>query len=113
MRPTTRNLLQRREAERLQKRERLRTETLEMLRAVLREVLPGQAVYVYGSILQPGRFRTRSDIDLALVEEPTDRSIYRVQAQLETALRRPVDLCVLGETRLRRKIETEGQRWTN
>ena len=106
-------LLQRLDAERLEKRERLRAQTIESLREALRQVLPGQAVYVYGSILRPGQFHARSDVDLALVAEPVGRSVYRVQADLETVLRRPVDLCVLEETRLRRKIETEGERWTS
>ena len=106
-------LLQRREHERGESRERLRREVLALLRDALRDVLPGRTVYVYGSLTQPGRFHARSDIDLALAGEEPDRSVFRIQADLEERIGRPVDLCVLTQTRLRAKIETEGERWTN
>lgn len=40
------------------------------------------------------------------------KTIWLLQAELEERLRRPVDLCLLQETRLRDKILREGEEWT-
>ena len=109
----TTTLLKRLELQRRERRERLRAATIRSLREALRQVLPGRSVYVYGSLIEPGRFHPRSDVDLALLDEEADRSVFRIQAELEEHVKRPVDLCVLSQTRLRQKIETEGERWTS
>ena len=93
--------------------ERMRLEALARLREAVRTVLPGQAIYVYGSVVRPGEFREGSDVDVALVTEPPDRSIYRVQSELTELVGRPVDICLLEETRLREKIIREGELWTS
>jgi predicted nucleotidyltransferase len=72
---------------------------------------PGEKVLVYGSITRTNAFHRRSDVDLAFVEVPKGHSIYRMQVLLEEAVGRPVDLTILGETRLRQKIEQEGELW--
>jgi predicted nucleotidyltransferase len=107
------SLSQRLENERLQRRETLRLEVRGRLRKALAEIAPGEPVIVFGSLTQPHRFHACSDVDLAFVEEPRACSIYRMQARLEEHLGHPVDVLVLSETRLREKIEREGERWTS
>ena len=89
----------------------------ERLVAALRQEItallaPGEIVFVYGSITQPGRFADTSDLDLALVRRPPAFSEFWLQGELEMRLGRRVDVVLLGETRLREKIESEGWRWT-
>lgn len=97
----------------MQEREQLRQRTLVALRSALTELLPGQRCVVFGSLLQAGRFRTTSDVDIALWNEPPGFSQFRLQAMLEERLRRPVDLVLLPESRFREKILREGELWTN
>ncbi len=85
----------RRDAETLELREKHRLEAL----AHVREAVPRYAaryppirrVYVFGSILQPGRFTPHSDIDLAVDSDDiaNETCLWR---DLERALRRNVDL---------------------
>jgi predicted nucleotidyltransferase len=85
----------RRERELRQERESFRVGVLEQAREAVRRSAPLfsaiQAVYLFGSLLQPGRFRADSDVDLAIdcddieVETPFWR-------RLEETLERNVDL---------------------
>ena len=85
----------RRDRELRQEREALRLGVLERVRDAVRRSAPRfpaiQAVYLFGSLLQPGQFRPDSDIDVAIdcddveVETPFWR-------MLEDALERDVDL---------------------
>lgn len=106
-------ILERREAERRKRRETLRAEVREKLRLALEELAPGESVFVFGSLVKPGGFHDRSDVDLAFAGEPRRFSLYCMQAELEDRLGRPVDVTLLAETRLREKIEREGERWTS
>ena len=101
------------EQKRFHEREQLRQATLTALRTAVAELLPGQRCVVFGSLLQPGRFHAKSDVDIALLGEPPGCSEYRLQAALEERLRRPVDLVLLPESRLRETILREGALWTN
>lgn len=101
------------EQKRSRGREEARQSTLAALKDALAELLPGQGCVVFGSVLQPGRFHDRSDVDIALWHTPPGVSEYRLQAALEERLRRPVDLVLLPESRLREKILREGELWTN
>ena len=101
------------ENERSRKREQLRLATLIALKTALAELLPGQRCVVFGSLLRPGRFHAKSDVDLALLAEPRGCSEYRLQALLEERMHRPVDLLLLPESRLREKILGQGELWTN
>jgi predicted nucleotidyltransferase len=92
-------------------RERFRETALVRLRQALKDHLPGQAVWVYGSILIAGRFRLESDIDIALEQQPISRSLYALQSLLTEATGHAVDICVLEETRFKEKILLLGQRW--
>lgn len=92
---TPREYHARREQMRREEREALRREVLEQARSAIRHQAPRfpaiRAVYLFGSILAPGRFLPDSDVDVALdsddlaVETPFWRG-------LEDALRRNVDL---------------------
>lgn len=60
----------RRERELREQREALRLAVLEKTRGAIRRSAPKfpaiRAVYLFGSILQPGRFRPSSDVDVAI-----------------------------------------------
>lgn len=105
-------LLQERDGRRREERLRLWDETRRLLHVALRELLPGSRVWVYGSLTRQGLFHAASDIDLALPEAPRAKTIWLLQAELQERLHRPVDLILLGETRLRDKITREGEEWT-
>ncbi len=83
----------------------------EHLREVLHRHLPGRQVWVFGSLLEPGRFNAASDIDLAVESLPEGVSLYTLTALLDEEMRRPVDVVCLSESRLRHKITTEGESW--
>jgi len=103
--------LQRRDADRRKDRIRLWEDTRSELRAALTEILPGTKVYVFGSLTRPGVFNARSDIDLALLNESKDLSVYGLAATLEERLGRPVDIVLLGRCRFAAKILREGELW--
>ena len=105
-------LLQQRDEETARRREDLRRKTLSQLLSLLERMLPGQEVWVFGSVIRPGAFRENSDVDLALREEPAGISRYRLQSLLEEALGRPIDIILLPESRFAETILMEGQRWT-
>lgn len=98
-------------AEKAAHREHLRPAVWARLRAALGELLPGEACWVYGSLTRAGGYRDTSDVDLALECEPVDRSLYSLGSLFEEKIGRPVDLVLLGETRLAEKIRREGERW--
>ncbi len=104
-------LLQQRDHQRHEARLLLWEETRRSLAVALRELLPGTRVWLYGSLTRRGVFNPASDVDLALTEEPCGKTIWRLQAELEDSLRRPIDLVLLYETRLRDKILREGEEW--
>jgi uncharacterized protein len=97
----------------MQEREQLRLEVRQRLASALREFIPGQRMLLFGSVTRPCKFHVRSDVDVALLEPPKHCSIFRLQAQLEEAVRRPVDLILLEECRFQEKIRTEGELWTS
>lgn len=100
------------ERTRAQACERERLQVRARLALALSELLPGGGCWLYGSITQPGRFREWSDVDLALEEVPAGRSVFLLMSLLCEKVGRPVDLVLLGETRLAEKIMSEGERWT-
>ncbi|MCL4864003.1 MAG: nucleotidyltransferase domain-containing protein [Caldilineaceae bacterium] len=84
-----------RDAKRWAEREAYRQEWLEQARAAIRQHAPSfsslRRAWLFGSIVQPGRFRPDSDIDVA-VECPDleqESAFWRV---MEQALRRDVDV---------------------
>jgi len=107
------SLLKEHAQKRLRRREELRLKVRQHLKDALHQLAPGEPVFVFGSITQPYKFHNRSDVDIALLHEPKQCSIYQLLSNLEEVLRRPVDVVLLGETRLREKIKREGELWTN
>jgi len=111
MQHTMLDLLQQRDAQRQADRLVERCGVREQLREVLHHHLPGRQVWVFGSLLESGRFNAASDIDLAVESLPDGMSIYTLTALLDEEMRRPVDVVCLPESRLRHKIITEGELW--
>lgn len=106
-------LLARMNAERAGRRELARAMARDRLRQALGELLPrGSAVWIFGSILRPGRFREDSDVDIAVESLPPEVSEAWLQHQLALRMDRGVDLLNLHDTRLRPRIEREGEKWT-
>ena len=105
-------LLQQRDSARRQRRLEARTEARRRLRSALAELLPGSRVIVFGSLTRPGVFNDRSDIDVALEQEPPGLGAWGLSGELSERLGRPVDVVVLGKCRFRQKILREGEAWT-
>lgn len=105
-------LLQRRDAERDRERLVLFDRTRDQLREVLRALLPSSRVIVFGSITRRGVFNAASDIDLALFDDPPDMSVLGLMAEIDGRMRRPVDIVLLEQSRLKEKILREGEIWT-
>ena len=85
----------RRDQARREEREAARREVGERARAAIREIAPRfpavRTVYLFGSILQPGRFLPDSDVDVA-VDCDTLAAETPFWRALEETLRRNVDL---------------------
>ena len=92
---TPREYHARREAERLSDRETLRERCLEAAREAVVRLAPRypkiEAVHLFGSVLQPGRFTRRSDIDVALDCDDLEEE-SRFWRALEEALGTQVDV---------------------
>ena len=104
-------LLLERDARRAREREEERLAIRNRLRAALAALCPGREMFVFGSITRVGKFFRRSDVDIAFEKLPPDISPYGLASILEEKIGRPVDLILLGETRLREKICAEAERW--
>lgn len=88
--------------------ERDRLVVRERLAAALAEFLPrGSRGWVYGSLVEPGRFREWSDVDLALEGDPPGMSIDLLASLLAERCGRSIDICLIDETRLAAAIRTE------
>lgn len=99
-------------AQKREHREALREDTTASLRNALASVpVRYSAVFVFGSILRPGRFREDSDVDLAF-EGLSDADYIRAKCYLEDILERPVDVLQIENHRLRDIIYRKGVRWT-
>ena len=105
-------LLQQMERQRLEELERLRQEVRRRLREVLDGTFPEQRVFVFGSLIRPGKFTDESDIDLALESDPRGMTIYQLTGLLSERMGRRVDVILLDECRFRDRILREGERWT-
>jgi predicted nucleotidyltransferase len=81
------------------------------LRAALEELVPGEGVWIFGSLMHPGKFTDASDVDLALEAEPAAMSAGRLSSELSERLARPVDVVLLESCRFRDKIRREGELW--
>lgn len=89
----------------------LAEQTRELLRAALARHVPGTAVWVYGSLVKPGRFHDWSDVDVAFETLPHGMTLEYLQSLLSADVGREVDVCMLHRTRLLGAIQREGERW--
>lgn len=105
-------LLQARDAARRQRRLLVRNQTRERLRRELTELIPGERVIIFGSLVCPGIFHDASDIDLAFEREPAAMSRGCLLVELAERMARRVDVVLLHECRFREKILREGEVWT-
>lgn len=84
-----------RDAKRRAEREAYRQEWLDQARTAIRQLAPGfpalRRAWLFGSIVQPGRFRRDSDIDIA-VECPDLEQESAFWQAMERELRRNVDV---------------------
>jgi len=101
-----------REAAELTRREAHRLEALARVREVVMATAPAhpaiRAVYLFGSLLEPGRFTSASDIDLAVdCDDPSAETPF--WRDLEKVLRRNVDLRP-REGAVARAVATYGER---
>ncbi|HEX2253911.1 MAG TPA: nucleotidyltransferase domain-containing protein [Thermoanaerobaculia bacterium] len=101
---------ERRRRERHDARERQREECLERVTAAVREVAPRvpeiAAVYLFGSVLQPGRFTEGSDVDVAVDcgDPAAESTLWRL---LEEEIEADIDLR-RREGAIARAVEHEG-----
>ncbi len=105
-------LLQQRDCDRRARRLCLFDDVRRLLRDALTELLPGHTVIVFGSLTIAGAFNDRSDVDIALEEEPAHLNNWQLTAELMERLERPVDVVLLSQCRFANKILREGERWT-
>ncbi len=92
-------------------RERLRVETLARLKASLADLLPGQRVWLLGSLVKSGRFAETSDVDIALEHEPESTPLYRLRSLLSERVGREVDIVTLDHCHFAEAIRREGVQW--
>lgn len=97
---------------RLEEREELRRERLEAVRAAILEAAASdpaiREVYLYGSILAPGRFGEHSDVDVAVSADDVE-SESRLWRELERRLGWSFDVRPLAGP-IVRAVEEEGER---
>ena len=82
-----------------------------LLRTALARHVSGTVVWVYGSLVKPGRFHEWSDVDVALESLPAGMTLEYLQSLLFADVGREVDVCLIDRTRLRPVIEGSGERW--
>jgi len=106
-----RDYFYRREARRREAREAERLEWLKRVKAAVARYAPRypeiQRVYLFGSILQPGRFRPNSDIDMAVACNNLEIEGVFWQT-LERCLRRDVDMRPLTHP-ITETVKTSGE----
>lgn len=105
-------LLQQMDAERYNRRETLRRDVRQCLLRALTELRAVQTAIVFGSLVKPGRFSEKSDVDVALEAEPAGMTTNLLTSLLAERLGRPVDVVMLSECRFRDRILREGETWT-
>ena len=69
-----------------------------------------QEAIIFGSVVEPGRFRQSSDIDIGIMNIPANE-YFEIAALLSSKLGRDVDLVDLAKCHFADKIYREGYRW--
>jgi len=101
-------------AEQRDRREHERLATLQQVLAWLDDYATVYGVnqaYIFGSLLRPGRFGRRSDVDIA-VEALEANQFFQAMAALSEAVGRDVDLVELGKCPFAERIRQSGKLWT-
>jgi uncharacterized protein len=103
---------QRRQMRLLAERERLRGETLALVVPKLYMIGQGHAsevsrLFIFGSLVNPGRFRPDSDIDVA-VEWKQKGDYFGLWRELEEAIGRDVDFRELGDDPFSQRVRAQG-----
>jgi predicted nucleotidyltransferase len=109
---TSLHLIHARDRQRRVEDERSRLVTIAALREVLSRVMPGAVVWVYGSLIEPGRFNRYSDIDIAVEENPGGETMEYLQSLIASETGYVVDICQIDRSRLESRIRQSGCRWT-
>jgi predicted nucleotidyltransferase len=90
-------------------RQQTRSAVDEALAALAKRYAFGE-VYLFGSLVKPGRYRGDSDVDLAV--SGLGDAYWTFAAELSEQLGRDVDLVDLDTSRFAERIRREGIRWT-
>ena len=107
-------ILDRALADEQQKNEVARSALLQQTLAALDALGPKfgiERAYIFGSLLQPGRFHAASDVDIA-VENIDPEQHFTAISQLMTVLGRNVDLIRLDTCHFAQRIREQGLLWT-
>lgn len=72
--------------------------------------MPGVAVWIYGSLVKPGRFHDWSDVEVALESLPAGMTLEYLQSLLSADVGCEVDVCLIDRTRRKPVIEGSGER---
>ena len=105
------SLLHEREVQRHAARLEAYQQTRARLQTALHRHLPGQRVWLFGSLRECGRFHAASDVDLAVESLPPELSLYTLTSLLEEELGHPGDVVLLSVSRLREKILRQAESW--
>lgn len=94
--------------------ERQRQSTLSRLEELLElaaERFGLRRAVIFGSIIAPGRFTDQSDVDVAVIDLPSE-AFFPLAAFLSVGLEREVDLVWLDDLHFADVIRRDGRLWT-
>ena len=105
------NYLKDKEKRRLWEREKIRRKAIAKL-SLLNDILSNfpqvKKAYIFGSIVKEGKFREKSDIDIAL-EGKVKEDYFLIWSELEEELNEGVDLRILDSGVTSQIIKKEGK----
>jgi len=78
---------------------------------ILAETYRWEAAYLFGSIAEKGKFRTTSDIDIA-VQGLGKLDYYRFVGEISGILEKRVDVVLLEDCRFAESIKEKGIKWS-
>jgi len=93
-------------------RDRLRLKALAQVKASLVHLLPGEPVWLFGSLVRAGGLAVDSDVDIALEREPAATPLYRLQSLLSERVGREGDIVTPDHCRFAEAIRRQGTPWT-
>ena len=102
--------LERRRKKEIESNEELRIKLLKKTLEAVGQYLskhPGSKAYLFGSLIIPNAFSSRSDIDIAFENCPEDR--LQLHSQLTNLLEWPVDIVILEKCHFKEHILKHGE----